>query len=366
MGVITLILIGIFRVELGGLLSVLYGLTVDKAINLVSPKKESFNIAILGIGGGNHEGPDLTDTIILANINVKQNKVHMFSIPRDLWVDDAKDKINSIYAKAKEKNKSGLDAVKDALFSIAGQRVDYILVLDFEGFVKLIDHLGGIKVDVARSFQDAEYPVTGKEEDPCGKPEEELENLATLSSQLEAFPCRYKTVSFSKGETVMDGETALEFVRSRHGTGGEGSDFARASRQQLVIQAIKDKAFSLGVILNPVKLIGIYNILKENIDTNIDIEKIDDFIKLAKKLQNGGIKNYVIDEGNPAEDRYGLLVNPPITEKFRYKWVLAPRIGGGDYSEIHDYIDCHIENRECEVTENGILVIITPTPTKRN
>lgn len=360
-GVVLIILIGIFRNQLTGLLTILYGVTIDKAINLVSPQKEYFNIALLGIAGGNHDGPELTDTIILANVNVKQNKVHMFSIPRDLWVDDEKDKINSIYANA-QKNKNGLNAVKDAMFTITGQRIDYVLILDFEGFTKLVDHLGGINVNVEKSFQDPEYPITGKEEDPCEKPEEELEALATLSSQLEAFPCRYKTISFTEGSTQMDGQTALEFVRSRHGTGGEGSDFARSRRQQLVIQAIKEKAFSLGVILNPVKLIGIYNILKDNIDTNIDIEKIDDFIKLAKKLQNGEIKNYVIDEGNPAEDRFGLLLNPPITERYRYKWVLTPRIGGGDYSEIHDYIDCHIQNRECKVTEDGILVVITPTP----
>lgn len=359
--VCLLILVGIFKSQILGLLTVIYGVTVDRAINLVAPQKQSFNIAILGIGGGKHDGPNLTDTIILANINIKQNKVHMFSVPRDLWVDDKKDKINSIYALAQEKDKSGLAAVKEAMFSVAGQRVDYVVVLDFAGFIKLVDHLGGINVNVEKGFEDSEYPISGKEEDPCGKPEEELEALATLSSQLEAFPCRYKTITFAKGEVKMNGETALEFVRSRHGTGGEGSDFARSRRQQLVIQAIKDKAFSLGIILNPVKLIGIYNILSENINTDIEIGKIDDFIKLARKLQSGEIKNYVIDQGSPAEDRYGLLVNPPISEKFRYKWVLAPRIGGGDYSEIHDYIDCHIENRECEVTESGILVVITPT-----
>lgn len=360
-GVIILILVGIFRTQITGLLTILYGVTVDRAINLVSPRKEYFNIAIFGIAGGSHDGPDLTDTIILANVNLKQNKVHMFSIPRDLWVDTEKDKINSIYAKAQENN-DGISALKDAMFTITNQKIDYVVVLDFEGFTKLVDHLGGITVDVAKSFQDPEYPITGKEEDPCGKPEEELEALATLSSQLEAFPCRYKTISFTQGATEMDGQTALEFVRSRHGTGGEGSDFARSRRQQLVIQAIKDKAFSLGIILNPVKLIGMYNILKENINTDIEVEKVDDFIKLAQKLQKGQINNYVIDEGNSTEERFGLLVNPPITEEYRYKWVLAPRIGAGDYSEIHDYIDCHIQDRECNVTENGILVIVTPTP----
>ena len=359
--VILLILGGVFKNQIEGILTILYGVTVDKAINLVSSQRESFNIALLGIGGGKHEGPDLTDTIILANVNIKQNKVHMFSIPRDLWIKDKKDKINSIYAKAQE-NKNGISAVKDALQDVTGQKVDYILVLDFEGFIKLVDHLGGINVSVEKSFSDPEYPIAGKEEDPCGKPEEELESLATLSSQLEAFPCRYKTIAFTKGETEMNGETALEFVRSRHGIGGEGSDFARSKRQQLVIQSLKEKAFSLGVILNPVKLVGVYNILKANINTNVDIDKVDDFIKLAKKFQSGEVKNYVIDEGNEFQNRFGLMRNPPITEEYRLKWVLIPRIGNGDYSEVHDYVDCHIQNRQCEVTSTGIDVIVTPTP----
>ncbi len=360
--VVALILIGVFRSQLSSLLGLFYGVTIDKAIHLTNKEKESFNIVLLGIGGAKHDGPDLSDTIILANVNIKQNKVHMFSIPRDLWVPEVNDKINAIYADEKEKG-NGIQAVEDVLEKITGQKIDYVLVLDFEGFTKLVDHLGGIDVDVANTLDDYHYPIEGFEEDNCGKTDEDIEAFtATTSAETELwdyFPCRYKHLHVDKGFNHLDGKIALEFVRSRHGVGSEGSDFARSRRQQLVISALKEKAFSLGVILNPVKLIGVYNILKSNIDTNINVEKIDDFIKLANKLQGGEIKNYVFDEGNSVEE-YGLLMHPGISEEYRLKWVLVPRAGNGNFSEIQQYVLCTIANSNCSIGKNGI---ITPTPT---
>lgn len=365
-GVVVLIFIGVFRNQINTLFSVLYGVTIDKAIHLTQPQKESFNLLLMGIGGGTHDGPNLTDTIILTNINVKTKKVSMFSIPRDLWIPDARDKINAIYAYA-QKTDSGLQAAKDVMAKVTGQNIDYIVVLDFEGFIKMVDYLGGIDVNVERTFQDYEYPISGEEENTCGKNEEELKALATASSQLEAFPCRYKTISFTKGITNMDGKTALEYVRSRHGNSGEGSDFARSKRQEIVISALKDKAFSLGVILNPVKLIGVYNILKANINTNINPDKIDDFIKLAQKLKEGQIKSYVIDQGNESEKRFGLLINPPITEEYSFKWVLSPRLGNGNFTEIQQYVSCSILSKDCSVGADSIVFpTVTPTGTTTN
>ncbi|MDO8270196.1 MAG: LCP family protein [Candidatus Levybacteria bacterium] len=361
-GVMLLILIGVFKNQLSSLLSIFYGVTIDRAINLTVKEKESFNIALLGIGGARHDGPDLSDTIILANINVKQNKVRMFSIPRDLWVPGDKDKINAIYANAKKEG-NGISSVEAVLEMITGQKIDYVLVLDFDGFIKLVDHLEGIDINVAQTLDDYHYPIEGLEEDSCEKSEEDIKTFtATASAEMELwdyFPCRYKHLHVDKGLNHMDGQQALEFVRSRHGVGAEGSDFARSRRQQLVISASKDKAFSLGVILNPVKLVGVYNILKENIDTNINIDKVDDFIKLANKLKNGEVKNYVFDEGNSIE-RYGLLEHPGISEEYKLKWVLIPRRGNGNFSEIKEYVSCAIEGKDCIIGESGI---ITPAPT---
>lgn len=361
-GVILFILIGIFHKQLASFFGIFYGVTIDKAINLTKPEKETFNIALLGIGGGSHEGPNLSDTIIVANVNVKHNKVNMFSIPRDLWIPDVKDKINSIYAEEKEKN-NGIRAVSSILEKITGEKIDYVLVLDFDGFKKLVDYFGGIDVNVVDTLDDYHYPVEGSEDNNCGKSDQDIQEFtATVSAESEFwdyFPCRYKHLHVEQGVQHMNGQLALEFVRSRHGVGSEGSDYARSRRQQLVISALREKAFSLGVILNPVKLIGVYNILKDNIDTNIDIEKVDDFIKLASKLKGGEIKNNIIEESKI--NKPGLLIHPEISEEYRLKWVLIPRVGNGNFSEIQQYFKCISNGVECVIEKKGILI---PSPTK--
>jgi hypothetical protein len=92
------------------------------------------------------------------------------------------------------------------------------------------------------------------------------------------------------------------------------------------------------------------------------MEKVDDFIKLANKLQGGEIKNYVFDEGN-SQEAYGLLTHPEISEEYRLKWVLTPRIGNGDFSEMQQYVLCTIANSGCSIGKSGI---VTPTPTVKN
>lgn len=364
-GIFLLILIGIFRSQIHQFFSLLYGVTVDKTINLTRPQQTSFNILLMGIGGGTHEGPDLTDTIIFANVNVKQNEVHMFSVPRDLWIPDLSQKINSAYATGQDKNKTGIQVSQSVIEKVTGQKLDYVFVLDFAGFVKLVDTLGGIDVDVKNTLDDYNYPVDGKEADACGHNEEDIKKyVSTVSAEMQLwdyFSCRYKHLHVPAGMNHMDGQTALEFVRSRHGVGAEGSDFARSQRQQLVISAVRDKALSLGIILNPVKMLEMYNIIKDNIDTNIPNDKIDDFIKLAERMKNGKIKSYVLDMGDTAQKRYGLLINPPISEKYGNAWVLASRDGSDNFLEIHQYITCLINDKDCTVGENSIIEI-TPTP----
>lgn len=315
---------------------------------------DKVNILLLGIGGGGHEGPNLTDTIIFASIDAETKKITLVSIPRDFWIPDHQAKINTAYAFAEEKEKgSGLDVSKEVVSEILGQPIDYVIRLDFNGFVKAIDLVGGLDIDVERSFDDYEYPISGKEDDTCGKSEEEVLELATAASQLEAFPCRYEHIYYGKGRQHMDGENALKYVRSRHGTGGEGSDFARSKRQEKVISAFRDKVFSLGTILNPVKIVNLYDVLRDSIATDIREEEYDDFIKLAQKMENAKIESVILDFGDEADNRLGLLVNPPISEEFRGQWVITPRAGSGNYSEIQSYVSCKVEGDVCDITPTG-------------
>ena len=363
-GVVLLFFVGIFQNQIRQIGSFIFGVTIDKTIDLIE-RNDSFNILLMGKAGGNHDGPDLTDTIIFSRVDIKNKRVDLISLPRDLWIKSEERKINSVFAIGQLDNNNGINAIRSVIEEITSQKVDYVLIVDFTGFEKFIDALGGIEVEVETPFVDNEFPIAGLEDDTCGKPDEELELLSTASSQLEAFPCRYKTISFNRGAQLMNGQTALEFVRSRHGTNNEGSDFARSKRQQKVIDGVKNKLFSLGVILNPIKVNELYNIVKDHIEMDIPVEKFDDFIKLAQKMQDGKIKSAVIDYGNEGDERYGLVINPSISEEYRFQWVLIPRIGNGDYSEIHEYISCIFAGNDCLVGERG-FVIATPVQSKEN
>lgn len=331
--------------------SFLYNLAFNKNLELKKQKDNSFNLLILGTGGGDHDGPDLTDTIIFANVHPEKNAVNLVSIPRDLWVPQLERKINAAYEIGKKKENKGIFFANKVMENVIGEETDYTLVIDFSGFVRFIDYIGGIDVGIKNSFDDYAYPIVGKENDLCGRNENSLPLFSTASSELEAFPCRYEHISFQKGTRHMSGETALKFVRSRHSIGLEGTDFARSKRQQEVILAVKEKVLSMGIILNPVKIFGIYNILKDSIDTNITLDEVDDFIRLAQKMKDAKINNFVIDRGDEEAKRPGLLLNPPISDEFGGQWVLLPRIGNGDFSEIRSYIKCLQKDPACSVSQ---------------
>jgi LCP family protein required for cell wall assembly len=186
------------------------------------------NFVLLGIPDDDSDGPNLSDSIMFIQYDRDSHTLTTLGIPRDYWSPTLEDKINTAYAIGEaRKAGSGLTLAKTEIEEIVGQPVHYGVVVSFGKFEQLIDVLGGIEVDVERSFTDNEFPIKGKENDECFGDEN--------------YECRYQTVSFSKGKQHMNGATALKFVRSRHAEGVEGSDFARNARQQKVMDAVKTK-----------------------------------------------------------------------------------------------------------------------------
>lgn len=288
----------------------------------------SLNILGLGVAGGEYPGAQLTDTIILANINISKREVTLISVPRDLYINDIDSKINATYARG------GFGLVKEIISEVSGLQIDYVVKVDFIAFKNLIDLVGGLDIEVDNSLYDPGYPILTRDNQLCGVKEEEAQKLATSAANLwEVFPCRYEALSFKKGLTHMDGELALKFARSRNAAGEEGTDFARSRRQQKVIVALRQKLLDSGILLNPLKLIAFYNIVSKNIETDIEFLHIDDLVGLAQKLKDAKVRNVVIGDG--------LLVNPPVEEYG--SWVLIPRIGESDFSEIREYINAIID-----------------------
>src|SRR3990167_1772618 len=125
------------------------------------------NVLLLGTGGTGHEGPDLTDTMILASLVEDAKDVILISIPRDLWAGNISAKINHAYAYGQEKDGVGLKLSKETIESLLGLPVHYAVRVDFSGFVKAVDLVGGLDVDVESPFNDTRYPIAGKEDDLC-------------------------------------------------------------------------------------------------------------------------------------------------------------------------------------------------------
>lgn len=294
------------------------------------------NIILLGVPGGDYEGKDLTDSIIFVSLDATKKNIVELSIPRDIWSDTLKDKINTAYHYGEEKKKGGgIILAKSIIEEIVGQPVHYACLLDFSGFKKIIDLVGGVDVYVESSFEDEFYPIPGRENDFCG-------GDAT-------FACRFEKLQFTKGLTHMDGETALKYARSRQAKGAEGTDFARGKRQQQLISALKNKLLSPDFYWqNKGKIKELVSTLDTAVDTDMKLAQQIILFKSYLRIPNEGIKRLILDYGDKEQKREGLLINPPLW-KFNGEWVLIPKEGVSDYSEIHKYIFCNMDSSNCLV-----------------
>jgi LCP family protein required for cell wall assembly len=293
-------------------------------ISFLNPKithldtyRERTNILLLGMGGGDHPGADLTDSMMLISINPETNDTVILSLPRDIWVESLQGKLNSAYHLGETKKPgAGLVLAKAAVSEILDQPVHYTVLLDFTGFEKAIDIVGGISIDVPRGFTDFQYPIPGKE-------------------TAEPESARYQVVTFKAGRQIMDGDTALKYVRTRHAEGEEGTDFARAQRQQRVILAFKDKVLSVKILLNPIKLKRLFETFSESVITDLPVASYPELIKLVFRIDQDSIRTGILNEGSVSEDIPPLLYNPPLS--LYGQWVLLP--SNNDWQAVHEYVE---------------------------
>ncbi|HOX60556.1 MAG TPA: LCP family protein [Candidatus Magasanikbacteria bacterium] len=284
-------------------------------VTLKGQKNDRVNILLLGVGGEGHDGPQLTDTIMILSIKPSTKQIAMVSVPRDLGVEingDGPRKINSANALAEKENPgSGPAATQKIIEKIFNIKIDYFIRIDFAAFSEMIDAMGGVTVNVERSFSDYTYPAANYE---------------------------FQTISFEKGTTTMNGDTALKFARSRHGNNGEGSDFARAYRQQKIIMAAKQKFFSAGTLANPIKIYNLYKTLDKHILTNMDFSEMMALANYGRELNREDVATLVLDNSPD-----GLLKE---TYGADGSYLLLPK--SGNYSDISKIIQ-------------NIFTVITPT-----
>ena len=346
--------------------------------------KTEYNFLLLGYGGPPHDGPYLTDSMMVAHVDLVKNTIALISLPRDLWIKlptksgtDFHSKINSLYQMGMYEStnfpdvnvgKVGTaDLVKSGVKTITGLTIDNIITVDFSGFEKAVDALGGVDVKVLKTFDDYEYPIDGKEQELCGtdaqfaqiekflKPgydQSEMDKLFADHPDLKdyfqnitdapekAFPCRYEHLHFDAGMVHMDGATALKYVRSRHSM-QDGTDFGRAARQQQFVLALKERILNVGMLA---KVFPLMDELKAHISTDISIDEIKRFITEAKDAAKYRIINIRMSDADYLVASYSDYGG----------YILIPRTGQDNWKQIQTMI------------HNGILEIkLTPTPTPK-
>jgi anionic cell wall polymer biosynthesis LytR-Cps2A-Psr (LCP) family protein len=191
----------------------------------------------------------------------------------------------------KENRGEGGTIAKREASEVIGLPVHYFLRIDFEGFKKIIDEIGGIEILVEK-------------------------NLSDMS----------QNTYFSTGKHHFNGNDALKYVRSRKTT----SDFARSKRQQKVLMAIKNKVIEKRIFINPIKMGKMLDIVSENFMTDVSLEEARKLLSLLKGFKEKDLKSYVIDNNSKDKLLYSTYNN-------RGQYILLPV--GGNFEKIHKFVE---------------------------
>lgn len=243
---------------------------INQALGSDRPTKVdngSENILVLGsdtraggnkkLGGGTDDGSARSDTAMIIHVYKGHKKASVVSIPRDTLVDrpsctdskgTAHDAASGVMFNSAYSTGGATCAVK-TVESVTGIRMDHYVEVDFTGFQKLIDDLGGVSVTTTKSIKD---------------PDSHL-NLAA-------------------GTHTLNGKQALGLVRTRHGV-GDGSDLGRIQLQQAFIKALVNQVKHLGVLSSPKKLYDLADTATKTVTTDSDIGSVTDLASFANGLK---------------------------------------------------------------------------------
>ncbi|MFF1307699.1 LCP family protein [Streptomyces sp. NPDC058307] len=244
---------------------------IDQVLGSQRPTKVdngSENILVLGsdtrsgsnrkLGGGTDDGSARSDTAMVIHVYEGHKKATVVSIPRDTLIDrpqctdtdgkehDAASEVmfNSAYTTG------GAACAVKTVESMTGIRMDHYLEVDFSGFEKLVDELGGVTVTTTANIKDTDSHLNLK-----------------------------------AGTHRLDGEQALGLVRTRHGV-GDGSDLGRIQLQQAFIKALVKQVKSVGVLTSPRKLYDLADTATKAVTTDSDLGSVNSLVSFASGLKH--------------------------------------------------------------------------------
>ncbi len=235
---------------------------------------ERVNVLLLGTDCRPNERPCRTDTMIFASLDPKTFAAGLVTIPRDLYVPIpgfGESRINTanFLGESQRVPGGGPALAKQTVELNLGRKVHYYVLVDFNGFKRLIDTLGGIDIDVPKTLTDPCYPD-------------------------EKFGCAPLTIP--AGKTHMNGDLALKYARIRH----IGGDFDRMKRQIQVLMAARDKALRLDLIP---KLPLLIQQLWGSVQTDLTPQQIIALAPVAVKVKTENMRSATIDQTMTVEFR---------------------------------------------------------------
>jgi LCP family protein required for cell wall assembly len=252
---------------------VISGTPIPEAAPLVDFPQGTVNIVLLGSDKRPNDLEWRTDTVIVASVNPNVPSVTMLSIPRDLWLYIPGwmfQRINlaDVHGASSGFPGGGPGLLKQTIQYNLGLHVDYYARVDFAGFMKIIDALGGIDVVADCPLQDV-FPDDPITEDPT--------ITGTISIQ-------------TPGVYHLDGKHALWYARSRYTS--PGGDLDRSRRQHRVLRGLWNKATELNALA---RLPDLWNQLSTSIETDLSWNDIVWLASLAPRLDNSHIRSGFID-----------------------------------------------------------------------
>ncbi|MBC8078657.1 MAG: LCP family protein [Chloroflexales bacterium] len=244
------------------------------------------------------EGVPRTDCVMLARIDPQRGRVALLSFPRDLIVDFpgyGSSRINAAYVWGELYNApgGGLGLARATVSSLVGVPIDYTVLVDFAGFIGLIDSIGGVTVDVPKELYDARFPT---------------------------MDYGYTAIHFLPGSQQMDGATALTYSRVRH----PDSDFERIKRQQAVLVAIGERLRERGDLQNLLVADQITAALSAHVQMDIPQERVLGLVWALRALDPPRVERYTIDASmvtfGLGDDQYAELAAPGAVEALVQQW----------------------------------------------
>jgi LCP family protein required for cell wall assembly len=214
-----------------------------------------------------------TDTIVIAAVRPHDGQVSLISVPRDLWVNIptvGMQRINTAYQSGEYSDYPGRGAglLKDTILYNLGLKIDHTMLVDFNGFRRIVDTLGGADVPIACPYTDWRLI------DPSLNQEDE-NNWALYTA--------------GPGLVHMDGDLSLWYARSRK----KSDDFDRGRRQQEVLRAIYAQAINTNSIS---RIPQLYGDLSSTVTTDLGLGDILNLSPLALQLTNADIRSYYISD----------------------------------------------------------------------